>query len=199
MIARGDATTTELEAVGFMLVDGTWRGKLATALVIEGDGVGLEMYEAGDPSDRPMTADALGELPPWLQAVSAHSKWILEHGVDDTLLPVGEPQTGDATLTIDPAGPGLLEVRARLSPPAPGWTWMRLLDFDSVPWEEAAVSAGTREAIGWSADPAARLYLQATFPVPAGPAFAGVAEVWHTSDDGESVRLDSFPLVIPAR
>ncbi|MBW1881475.1 MAG: hypothetical protein JRJ84_24220 [Deltaproteobacteria bacterium] len=115
-------------------------------------------------------------------------------------LPTGEPIRKRSSPEVNSHGRGLLEIRARVNPGAPGWTWARILDSDLEVWEERAVAAGTRERVGWSAEPAEQFYFQAAFPVPRGKRFSGSVELWFQADaGGPPIRLDATPITIPKR
>lgn len=162
----------------------------ATAITIEGPVLALDVFEATTRPGRPRTGEQLTEVPALLDAIVA--------GV--ALLPPGEPARSMPELFLRSPGPGLLEAWGRVNPGAEGTTWLRLLDAELVPWEEAAVGAGSAEIVGWSADPRHQFYLQGTFPVPAGPRFSGTAELWFQPESGgERTRLAAFIVDVPAR
>lgn len=158
---------------------------VASALVVDGGELDLEVHEVGPDPERPLTRAALAELAA-----------IRGAGVPPTR-GAGVPPALDA-IEVTAVGPGELEVRARANPGRPGWTWLRILR-GGEPWAEEAVAVGSREAIGWSAE-AEGFYLQGRFFVPPGPAFRAVAELWFLASDAEAPeRLRRRRVTIPAR
>lgn len=121
-------------------------------------------------------------------------------GYTATQIPADEPRRGDAPeLWLWSPGPQTIEVRGRANPGRPGWTWVRVLDAAGAPVDEAAFAAGSRERIGWSSSDDALFYLQGRFPVAAGPAFAGTAELWFAPDKGRPERLGAWAVRVPHR
>ncbi|MCB9681255.1 MAG: hypothetical protein H6733_07255 [Alphaproteobacteria bacterium] len=175
-----------------------WYGRRAIALSADGDHLGFDIYELGSGRDVTRTVAALEEITDEVWRVIAVADGVASMGAAVMPLPAGEPAKA-TSLTIDSPGPALLSVRARVNPGVAGWTWVRLV-AGATPWAEAEVGAGTRERVGWSADPTQGFYLQGAFVAPAGPAFDATAEVWVQPDDGSGVRkVASFPVHVPER
>jgi hypothetical protein len=173
-------------------------GRVSTALSLVSSALTLDVYELGPSEDRPRTSWALEELPSLIHNTSLRSEKITRMGFDGLLLGGNEPVRGEATLRLVGVGPGELEFVARLNPGQPGWIWLALRTGDGA-YEEFAVTAGSRERIGWSADPAHKFYAQSRLMLPRGPAFSAKAEVWFLPDRGDARMLLSRPVEVPAR
>lgn len=165
-------------------------GWSAVAVSWDGRECALEVYEghAGDDLDLPHLVEVIGVVPGLLTSYASASDYPVR----------GEPASVPASVAITWRA-GQLDVRARAHPPEPGVTWVRILDEKGAVWEERAVGTGTRERLGWSADPAQMYYLQGSFPVPAGPGFGGTAEVWFQAAGQAATKLHTVPVAVPVR
>jgi hypothetical protein len=166
-------------------------------------GATLEVFEAGPMAtvgELVRTTAALRGVPSLMSGVSRASEEIIGAGCTATLLPGRSARTGEPTATLLSPAPGEIDLRAWLHTPGEGITWARILDTELVPWEEAAVAAGTREILGSSNDSKQLFYLQGRFPVPAGAEFSGTVEFWFQADaGGDPRRIGAFPITVPSR
>jgi hypothetical protein len=91
-----------------------------------------------------------------------------------------------------------LDVRGRINPGAPGWTWVRILDAAQKPWNAPAVALTTAERVGWDTNPSVVSYFQSTVPFDTPPPETGSVEVWFHPDGSATVqKLASFPFPQP--
>lgn len=182
----------------WVMADPAMRGLHASAMSIESPGVAVDLFEAGGSSGRPYMSAGLVQAQQTIMTVVGASAYFAREGGAAARVPAAEPSTPGQIVVSAPSS-GVLDVRARVNPGVPGWTWVRLVS-EHGPWNDAAVGAGTRERVGFSPDTARAFYLQSAFPVPQGPGFAGTAEVWFKPDDGGPIRkLASSPVNVPAR
>jgi len=102
-------------------------------------------------------------------------------------LPPGEPTHDPRGLYVTETDAGV-DIRGRLNPGAPGWTWARITDAAGRPWLESLTAAATLERIGWSDDDALSFWFQGRvptdMPVPAG----AIVEAWFSADDGGAAQ-----------
>lgn len=199
LIARSPARERRVQVTAFTppTLDA---GQVSTALSAEGESVALEIFERGPETDRPHTAELLGEIPYYLSGLVERSQLIEAMGFDPPSMPARAMGKAPATLDVGSPGEGELEVVGWQNPGSLGWTWVRLVTLDGKPWEEALVRASTRELVGFSRNARQTFYLQARFPVPTGASFVAVAEVWHQPlDEGAPRLLGRHPVRVPAR
>ena len=197
-IERVPASTSTLTLAPTLVQRDPWLGQHVTALVIEGRDLSLELHEIGPPESRPNTFDKLGTVPQFVSNTLSRVEAIRQRGYDPMLLPLEEPSKV-ATLAVR-TREGLLDIRARLNPGEPGWTWARITQGKYV-WNEAAVAAATREAIGFSRTPSEFFLMQGEIPLPDQTVFDGDLEIWFQPADrtGTVRRLMSTPLSLPLR
>ena len=197
-VSRVGPRDTTIRLKAFVVgMSGTY-GQRASALSVDGDHLAFDVYELAKDDDRSHTVKALTGIVDEVGVVLATADYITAQGASAMPLPEGEP-ADEQRLILRARGAGLLDLRARVNAGTPGWTWVRLL-AEGGPWEEAAVGAGTRERVGYSALSHEGFWMQGDFAVPPGDAFAAVAEVWHLPDGGGPVRkIAAFPVSVPAR
>ncbi len=190
-LTRTDSATRRLALRAFSLLRGPAAGLEATALTVSGPTVAMDLFEATSDRTRPRTSEALSTLPMLLDRLHDAS----------IATAVWDPGKADAQrLDVRAAGPGLLEISARVQTVTPGWTWVRLLDAAGRAWEEPAVAAGTRELTWGDSTADRRTFLHSQLPVPSGPGFRGTAEVWQAPlDGGRPVQLATYKVAVPAR
>lgn len=194
--ARADQDSAQIR--GFLPPNTIYEGRVTTALSIDGDRLGVDIYEMGPADDRAHTRWALGELPSLLHNVRVMRKNLGSIGHERMLLPRGEPAVGPAAVQVERSATGELEFRARVNPGAPGWVWLRLVTPQGT-FDEAPVAEATRERIGWSPSPSDVFFAQARFQVDPGPAFPATAEIWFQPDHGAARAIHSERIVVPAR
>lgn len=199
LASRVDASSSKKKVTAFTMQAEPWRGRVATALSIQGEGMALEIFEAGDEDDRSATVDALGNLPVWTQGLASRLSEIEARGYDRLHLPPGEPTHEHPWVELSSPERGQLDLRGRHNPGADGWLWARILDEELHPWEEEAVAVGTLERVGGSPDESESFYFQGAFPVPGGSSFSGTIELWFQADGGSPHRLGAFPVKVPRR
>lgn len=199
LVVRATPSTAKVKLAPATLQEAPWTGRKATALSVDGPGVGYDIFEAGLTDQRPATTAAVLELGELFQRTWATVDIVLSRGVDGMLLPAGEPGVAGA-LSLRSPGPGLVTLSARANPGEEGWTWLRLL-VAGRPWEEQGVAAGTREVIGYSSTPAQGFYMESTFALPSGSALPATAELWFLplSGVGTPRRLSVAEVVVPPR
>lgn len=181
-LVRDAAGEGRLSLPAWVVAGAPWYGARASGVLIDVDGLGLDVLEVAPEGARALTADGL--------RLAAKAVDDVVDGRDRTERFAGEPG-----LSLTSPRPGQLEVRGRVPTPGLGWTWVRLVGPHGV-WAEVEVGAGTRERLGTG--PGA-WYLQAVFPVPAGPAFEATAEVWTMVDGGQPTRGLTQTVTVPAR
>lgn len=191
LVTVAPATQRKLDLRAFELLGGPAAGLEATALTVQGSAVSVDLFEATEDEQRPRTSEALSEVPFVVEAM-AGSAW---RGV------AADPgRFEDPHLEVRSQGAGVLEFEGRVAATKPGWAWIRVLDEKGRAWEETAVGVGTRQLVYGAADENRRSYVQSEFPVPAGPAFRGKAQVWHAPlDGGAPEMLASYDVTVPAR
>lgn len=198
LVSRVSPSDDPMRVKAFVLGQ-PWTGWMATAISIEGSHLALDIYDAQPTDDRSATVQTLMYKLPLVGVLRDDAAVATERGFIPWQLPNGEPLQTGPPAEVNGMGPGMLEVRARVNPGRPGWTWARILD-DLVPWEAEAVGTGTLERVGWSADPSHRFYFQSIFPVPRGKRFSGTVEIWFQPDEGgPPERLEALPITIPRR
>ncbi len=196
-VGRASPSDSSVKLLGMPISTGPFQGAWTSAFRVEGPVMSFGIHELGDEDDRARSARALGAVGRTLDLAASMTDMVATDGVRGMYLPAGEPGTAPS-LEIRSPREGWLEVRARVSPPSWGWTWIRLV-VDGKPWEEGPVGSGTRERVGGGVE-GSYFYLQGEFPVASGPAAAAEAEVWFTSASSEApMKLTSFPVSIPAR
>jgi hypothetical protein len=181
LVTRVEATEETVRVVPFA-GSGAWEGWTIEATAFEGRDLSLETgvaYRSASERTEEI-ADGVGEMV--TDILAGH------RGAGLRARPSLQIQTS-------PMG---LEIQGWLDPGGPGWTWIRLV-ADGEPWEEDAVRTATREAIGWSADPEQVFWLQGEVPVPAGPGFDAIAEVWLQPPLSEPTKVAELPVHVPAR
>ena len=195
-ITRVAAGAPEATLEGFLPPAVVYEGQVVTALALEAPHVQLEVYEHGPEDARPRTAAALSEVPALVGNVALMADRIARNGHERMVLPPDEPAQVPPDLSLGRPAPGILEWRARVASDEPGWAWLRL-SRDGAPWEDLAMAAGTREAIGHGGT--GTFYLQGRVELPPGPAFEAEAEVWFLPRRGDARILLSRPVMVPAR
>ena len=192
-IARVPASSSSLTLAPVLVQREPWLGQHVTALVVEGRDLSLEIHEIGPPDSRPNTFEKLGTVPQFVSNALSRLEAIRAVGFDRMLLPLGEPGA-DPSVMVQ-AREGLLTLRARLNPGEPGWSWARITRKKHV-WNEAAVAAATREAVGYSTDPSELFLMQGEIPIPKGLALDGTLEIWFQPADraGTVRKLSSTAL-----
>ena len=196
-----DATWAESELVSLaqagdptITVNGTpllgeQDGQLATAIVVEAPQLAVEIFEAGPEGDRRITAKALGSIPVVLPGVSAER--VATSGFDPSWMSAVHVRSGEASAALQPSEAGFSEVTGWLNPGGPGWTWLRLLDAEGLPWQDEVVPAWSTERIGWGDG---LFFFQAIVPTPE-PVAAVTAQIWHLPDGEQApVKLLEWPL-----
>ena len=158
----------------------------------------VELFDAGTDDGLPHASNALSMLPGTLQLLVADGDTVLAKGVDPGLLGHGA-LSGAAGVTVTSPAAGMIDVRAHVHTPAPGVTWVRIVNSAGYAWEERAVAAGTREHLGWSADAGQTFYLQGCFPITSGNGFTGNAEIWFAAPGQEPQSLGSYQVSVPKR
>ena len=198
LVVRATPSTTKVRLQAAALQDAPWTGRKATAFVVEGSGVSVDVFEAGLGDERVATQSALANIAEILQVCDATWDMVRDDGVAGMLLPEGEP--GAPGLKILTPAPRQMELQARANPGEEGWTWLRLVAGGRA-WEEAAVAAGTREVIGASPRPEQGFWMQSTFAVPSGAPFQATAELWFLplSGAGTPRRIATYEVTVPGR
>lgn len=188
MISHAMAGDPAITVDGVPLL-GEQDGQLATAIVVEAPELAVEIFESGPQGDRQVTAEALGTLPVMLPEVSAAR--VAAGGFDPAWLTEAHVHAGEATASLNPSEPGFSEVAGWLNPGGPGWTWLRLIDAEGLPWQDDAVPAWSAERVGWGDG---LFFFQAIVPTPE-PVAAVRAQIWHLPDDTQvPVKLLEWPL-----
>lgn len=201
LVTRVRADEQQLALRAFQLGDGPGKGMKTTALSVEGPSVAMDVFEARRGGELDVTATALAAVPRALDSLRAERQSIERDGYTQWEMPTAEPYQGiHSHLHMESPEPGRLQVKGRVNPGRPGWTWVRIVDAAGRTWEDVAVAAGTREAVGWSPDPDTQFYFQSQFPVPSGTRFEATAEIWFTPDDSDrSERLAAYNVTVPSR
>lgn len=163
-----------------------WR---SAALEANGPVVALELHELSPTLELSHTAEALRQAMRSLlnfdqfkedgDAQSAPWGW----------LPPGEPSPDPAGIWVTSTPQGL-DLRGRLNPGAPGWTWARITDAQGRSWLEELVAAATLERIGWSDQSSQTFWFQGRVPTDLPLPPGAVVEAWFLADrGGEPVRI----------
>lgn len=197
-VARVPAGQPTAKVSGFVPYQSVYEGNVITALSIEGPALALDVYESSHEDGRERTAAALGEVPAVLYNSKVLANRIRRTGHEVMLLPPGEPSEHPTKVQVTSPSRGELEWQARIEANEAGWVWLRLVDGKRA-WEEVAVSAGTREQIGWSNEPGRSFFAQGRFHVPSGDGFRATAEVWFLPERGDARVIASLPVEVPAR
>lgn len=207
---RGQVTRTAAGQGGVQLLLEDYMdqpGLNSYLLVSSASGLTLEVYEQGDPLERPFTRAVLTEVDAELAAVLAHREELSERGVIASLVPAGTVRSGPPTIQVeDGMQPGIYIVTAWVAPRAAGRVETRVF-YDhplpgspppaalGVPGEELSADRvrprSTRE-IGWSeaGDQLFRYQSEVTvYEGDWGQPYAGRFEVWHVAPDGTEVQL----------
>jgi len=195
------ATQNSLSVPTFYLPADPWKNWSATSMTVQGPDLFFDIFEARKGNGRKRTADALSLTLSYIAGVTVEYGRAQKEGYHAWYMPRREPgKDGDRSVNVSTMGRGTLDVSARVNPGREGWTWVRLLDDQLNPWEEAATAVGTREQVGWSDKPEHSFLLQGSFPVPGGSKFSGTAEVWfQPAAGGEPERLLAAPVQVPKR
>jgi hypothetical protein len=201
LVTRVPATQTLLNLRAFELAEGPGAGMRTTALTVEGRALSVDVFEATTGTNIDVTATALYDVPRTVAGICAQREAVQKRGFNPLVMPHTEPATQTQPhVGISSPGAGLLEVKGRINPRRPGWTWLRIVDERRRSWETTAVAAGTREAVGWSPDPETQFYFQSQFAVSPGRPFPATAEVWFAANDTQRAeRLAAFPVTVPQR
>lgn len=160
-----------------------WSDRLATALSVDGEGFGFDVYEAGDGESLPYTVGAAEDVMDWWGRAVMVADRVAAAGPGEAFLPPGEPGTPGAGEVA--FAEGILTASARVNPGLDGWTWLRLMDGDG-PWQEAAITAGTRERAGYSAEPSEGFWVQSAVPLAEALPEGATAAWWFVADGSET-------------
>jgi len=200
-VTRVPATQTLLNLRSFKLAEGPGAGMRTTALTVEGRALSVDVFEATTGTNIDVTATALYDVPRTVSQIVAQREAVQRGGFDPAEMPCSEPaEHMQPHVDVSSPGAGLLEVKGRINPGRPGWTWLRIVDEQRRAWETTAVAAGTREAVGWSPDPDTQFYFQSQFAVSPGRPFPATAEVWFAEDATQRPeRLAAFAVTVPRR
>lgn len=186
-------TTVDVQA--FNLHGGPYGGRWTSAFVLDSPQLDLGVHEVADADGRSATVAAIESMARSMDIAVQTADDAAKMGVMGMYLPQGEPGRS-ASMAVSSPGKGLLEVKARVSPPDWGWTWVQLTR-DGTPWAAEQVGPATREMVG--TQDGAYFYLQGTAIVPSGEGFSGVAEVWFAAEGQPAVKLAETPVDVPAR
>lgn len=197
LVATTASTDAEHRMSGVRLLGRACRDQMGSALVIQGP-IALEIFESSHDDSRKHTVSVFEDVQQ-LREVALRGKQIARDGYSAALLPEAGVRIGHPSLELEPSPSGIA-LEAWQNVGAAGWSWLRVLDADLHPWEEAAIATATLERVGWSPDVQERFLMQAEIPLPEGNGFAGTAEIWVVLD-GEDMptRVDTAPIKIPSR
>lgn len=195
-VAEVAADAGQASVEGFVPRSSVYEGLVITALRIVGERVALEIYETSPEDVRPRTGDALAEVPPTVSNAAMLADRLLANGHEPLLLP--PPTAASRPLELERPREGELAWAAQVNPEESGWVWLKLVK-DGRPWEEVAVTGGTRERVGHAIGSARTFLVQSRFPVPSGGSFPATAEVWFLPDRGDARVLLEAPVTVPER
>jgi hypothetical protein len=183
LVEPPDQGAIRLNAAGWPL-GGHWEGHTGALLAVKGPVLALEVHEIATDLQLVRTARALSRVPMRLE--EAVLGLPSRHPVADA---------GGAAEAVWVAGRDSngIDLRVLVTPPAAGWTWVRLVRAGEAV-EERLVLRASLERLGAGDAPQAG---QSFLPLPA-LANDVVAEVWFMADGGGAPeRLLSVPLVGP--
>lgn len=197
LVARNLAGVPKLRVKGWRVDDGAWTGQQAAAFTIDGAGISFEMHEIAQNLQLTATQRALG-------AATLRTKAVVDQVARGDLqrstlamVPRGEPELGDASAVVS-SRDGVLDIRGRVNPRQPGWTFVRLLDADGAAVREGAVASATAERVGYDENDAVVAFFQSEVPWVGAVPRTGQVEVWFAPDDGGDVRrLGTFGFELP--
>lgn len=155
-----------------------WR---CAALEANGKNVALEIHELSPNLELSRTADALREAMRSLLNLDQFKEDGDLASAPWGWLPPGEPSPDPAGIWVQTTDHGL-DLRGRLNPGAPGWTWARITDAQGRPWLDELVAAATVERIGWSSRADQSFWFQGRVPTELPLPPGAVVEAWFQSD-----------------
>lgn len=159
----------------------------AAAIEVQAKELSVEVFEISDRLELTATSDALREISRdllqldrfYADADLARQPW--------GWLPPGEPTRDPPGLVVTATKDGV-DIRGRLNPGEPGWTWARITDPAGHPWLEQATAAATLERVGWSPDDRLSFWFQGRVPTDTPIPTGAIVEAWFQSDQGGSPR-----------
>ncbi len=197
LVARNNAGTRAMQVMSWQVDRGAWAGQQAAAFTIDGQGLSLEVHEIAPNLTLTGTQAALRLAALRTKAIADQIERDHLQRTSLAMVPTGEPRIGNpfANLTV---GAGQLDIRGRINPGAPGWTWVRILGPGQTSWNATAVALATAERVGWDTNPSVVSYFQSTVPFDTPPPETGRVEVWFHPDGSDTVqKLASFPFPTP--
>lgn len=157
-----------------------WR---SAALEANGMQVALEIHELSPDLELSRTADALREAMRSLLNLDQFKEDGDLASAPWGWLPPGEPSPDPAGIWVQATDHGL-DLRGRLNPGAPGWTWARITDAQGRAWLDELVAAATLERIGWSTQSSQTFWFQGRVPTELALPPGAVVEAWFQADSG---------------
>jgi len=207
---RGQVTYASAgdEDVALRLEDYMDQPGLNSALLVRSpSGLTLEIYEQGDPLERPFTRSALAEVEAELVAVLAHRQELEQQGVVASMVPEGSTRMGVPSLVVENGmQPGIYRLTGWINPGAWGQVHARVFFEGPAPGQvppDAAGSPGnelsaerlrprsTRKT-GWGPNPKRLFRYQSEVTVYEGDwgqPYQARFELWHTAPDGSERQL----------
>jgi hypothetical protein len=162
---------------------------LESYLVLEGGGIGIEIFEAHADLRRGFTAAAIAETRALIRTVQARADGGAG-GLDRSRKTPGSIVPGERpAMRIEAAGlPGRFAVGGHANPGQPGWLYVKVLDAVSgASLQSAAEERDTSEYAGWSDDSREQFYFNglAQCRASGGPAAVTARfELRFVADDG---------------
>lgn len=145
-------------------------------LVLEGEGVWLEIYEQAESGDRAFTQRAVNEI-------NEELRHLLDNGFSSTQLPQASTKISDKSeiLVLDGMQPGIYMASGYVNPGEPGWTYFKVFNTETgVEVMYEMEQKRTIEYVGWSSDPKEKFFFD--------------SEVWCKEGDWEHEYPARFEL-----
>lgn len=157
-------------------------------LVLEGEGVWLEIYEQAESEDRAFTQTAVNEL-------NEELRRLLNKGFSPPFLPPGSMIISDSTEIFIDEGiqPGIYMASGYVNPGKPGWIYFKVFNTETgVEAMYEMEQKRTIEYVGWSNDPKEKFFFDCEAWCKEGDwehEYPARFELWFAPQDGSKERL----------
>lgn len=164
---------------------------IESALYIETPGLSFTFFEKTQEEARVETRKSLEWLRGYLASVRAHEQEIKGKGVAVELLPEGAVRTGEPSMEVPDALPGLYNPIAYVNPGAPGYIYVKVFNVKTAKRPLPLNGANeSMQLMGWSRDSSRLFRYDALFAVSGrrGDYFDARIELWFVPDDHSPER-----------
>lgn len=163
-------------------------------LIVEGPSMHLEIFEQGPEQSRSFTQHTLHTVAKELQAVLAHKKYLVAHGVMPPPLNSMTPHAASPSFVVeDDFQGGIFNLRAHVNPPSKGVVFAKVFrSKDNQQLSAARLTPRSTRVVGWSKMREKYFPYTANVTVYEGDwskKYKARFELWHKDEGGRLLKL----------